>query len=72
MSIGGCYLRIMFTFPIGTVLDVNLQIGRQVRAKAVVVTQEFKHGNGLKFIEMSPENKETLRNYLDSAADEKQ
>jgi len=26
LSIGGCYLRIMFTFPIGTVLDVNLQI----------------------------------------------
>jgi c-di-GMP-binding flagellar brake protein YcgR len=66
LSIGGCYLRIMFTFPIGTVLDVNLQIGRQVRTKAVVVTQDIKIGNGLKFIEMSPEDKEALRNYLDS------
>ena len=56
----------MFTFPIGTVLDVNLQIGRQVRTKAVVVTQDDKIGNGLKFIEMSPEDKEALRNYLDS------
>ena len=66
LSIGGCYLRIMFTFPIGTVLDVNLQIGRPVRTKAVVVTQDDKIGSGLKFIEMSPEDKEALRNYLDS------
>ena len=56
----------MFTFPIGTVLDVSLQIGRSVRTKAVVVTQDPKLGNGLKFIKMSPEDKETLRNYLDS------
>jgi c-di-GMP-binding flagellar brake protein YcgR len=67
LSIGGCYLRIMFTFPIGTVLDVNLQVGRQLRTKAVVVTQDFKIGNGLRFIEMSPEDEEALRNYLDSA-----
>jgi len=60
----------MFTFPIGTVLNVNLQIGRQVRTKAVVVTENIKLGNGLKFIEMPPDDKETLRNYLDSAVDE--
>ena len=66
LSIGGCYLRIMFTFPIGTVLDVNLQIGRQVRTTAVVVTEDIKIGNGLKFIEMSPEDKQALRNYLDA------
>ena len=63
---GGCYLRIMFTFPIGTVLDITLQVGRKLRTKAVVVTEDIKIGNGIRFIEMSPEDEETLRNYLDS------
>jgi hypothetical protein len=59
----------MFTFPVGTVLDVVLQIGRPLRTKAVVVTQEFKIGNRLQFIEMSPEDKEALQKYLDSEVD---
>lgn len=56
----------MFTFPIGTVLDITLQVGRKLRTKAVVVTEDIKIGNGIRFIEMSPEDEETLRNYLDS------
>ena len=67
LSIGGCYLRIMFTFPVGTILDVNLEIGRRIRAKALVVTQHLKVGNGLKFIDMLPEDREALRDYLDSS-----
>ena len=59
----------MFTFPVGTVLDVVLQIDRPLRTKAVVVTQEFKIGNRLQFIEMSPEDKEALQKYLDSEVD---
>ena len=46
-----------------------LQIGRPLRTKAVVVTQEFKIGNRLQFIEMSPEDKEALQKYLDSEVD---
>jgi len=71
LSLGGCYLRMMFTFPIGTVLEVSLQAGRMVRTKAIVVTRELQVGNGLKFIDMLPEEQQALRNYLDSAVNEK-
>jgi hypothetical protein len=47
-------------------LDVNLEIGRPIRVKAIVVTQHLKVGNGLKFIDMLPEDREAPSNYLDS------
>ena len=67
LSLGGCYLEMMFTFPIGTMLDVSLQAGRTVRAKAVVVTRELQVGNGIKFIDMLPEDRDAIRNYMDTA-----
>jgi len=70
LSLGGCYLEMMFTFPIGTILEVSLQAGRTVRAKAVVVTRDLQVGNGIKFIDMLPEDQDTVRNCLDTALKE--
>ena len=67
LSLGGCYLEMMFTFPIGTILEVSLQIGYTVHAKAVVVTRELQVGNGIQFIDMAPTDREAIRNYIDNA-----
>jgi hypothetical protein len=70
LSLGGCYLEMMFTFPIGTMLEVSLRAGRTVRAKAVVVTRDLQVGNGIKFIDMPPEDQGAIRDYLDTALKE--
>jgi c-di-GMP-binding flagellar brake protein YcgR len=67
LSLGGCYLEMMFTFPIGTILEVSLQIGYTVRAKAIVVTRELQVGNGIQFIDMAPMDRDAIRNYMDNA-----
>jgi len=67
LSLGGCYLEMMFTFPIGTILEVSLQIGHTVRAKAMVVTRELQVGNGIQFIDMAPTDRDAIRNYMDNA-----
>jgi c-di-GMP-binding flagellar brake protein YcgR len=70
LSLGGCYLEMMFTFPIGTILEVRLQVGHTVQAKAVVVTRELQVGNGVQFIDMPPADRDTIRNYIDNAVKE--
>ncbi len=71
LSLEGCYLEMMFTFPIGTKLEVSLQVGRTVRAKAIVVTRDLQVGNGIKFIGMLPQDQDALRSYLDAVVKEK-
>jgi c-di-GMP-binding flagellar brake protein YcgR len=70
LSLGGCYLEMMFTFPIGTVLEVSLQVGHIVHAKAIVVSRELQVGNGIQFIDMAPADQDTIRNYVDNAIKE--
>ena len=67
LSLGGCYLEMMFTFPVGTILEVSLQIGYTVFAKAVVVTRELQVGNGIQFIDMAPTDRDAIRNYIYNA-----
>jgi c-di-GMP-binding flagellar brake protein YcgR len=67
LSLGGCYLEMLFTFPIGTILEVTLQVGRTVQAKAIVVSRELQVGNGIQFIDMPATDRDTIRNYIDNA-----
>ena len=70
LSLGGCYLEMMFTFPVGTVLEVSLQVGQIVHAKAIVVSRELQIGNGIQFVDMNPADRDTIRNYVDNAIQE--
>jgi c-di-GMP-binding flagellar brake protein YcgR len=70
LSLGGCYLEMLFTFPIGTVLEVSLQVGHTVHAKAIVVSRELQVGNGIQFIDMPPTDRDAIRNYMDTAIKE--
>jgi len=70
LSLGGCYLEMLFTFPIGTILEVSLQVGHTVHAKAMVVSRELQVGNGIQFIDMTPMDRNAIRNYVDNAIKE--
>jgi len=68
LSLGGCYVEMMFTFAIGTKVEMSLQVGdRTIRVMASVVTRDINIGNGIKFVDMLPVDRGALRSYLDTA-----
>jgi hypothetical protein len=67
LSLSGCYVEMTFTFPVGTVLEISLQLDDPVIAVATVVTCDTQVGNGIKFTKMLPEDQDLLRAYLETA-----
>src|SRR5256885_2307984 len=67
LSLGGCYLEMMFTFPVGTILEISLQLGHIVRARAIVVSRELRVGNGIQFINISTLDQQAIRNFIADA-----
>jgi c-di-GMP-binding flagellar brake protein YcgR len=67
LSLSGCYIEMTFTFPVGTVLEISLQLEDPVIAVATVVTCDTQVGNGIKFTKMLPEDQDLLRAYLETA-----
>jgi hypothetical protein len=67
----GCYVESMFPFPIGTVLEMSLQLEGTLLTVGTVVTCDPQVGNGIKFTKMLPEDEEELRAYLEAAAQHK-
>jgi hypothetical protein len=65
VSPGGFYVEMMFTLEVGSRLDVVLWLGAEkLTARAIVVTQHPHVGNGIKFLDMRPEDQERLRSLL--------
>ena len=67
LSLNGCYVEMTFTFPVGTVLEISLQLAEPVLALAAVVTCDTQVGNGIQFTRMLPEDQDRLRSYLEAA-----
>src|SRR5229473_3610826 len=67
LSETGCYIESIFPFPVGTMLEMSLQIDTTVLAVGTVVTCDPQVGNGIKFTKMLPEDLEQLRAYLEAA-----
>jgi hypothetical protein len=67
LSLSGCYIEMRFTFPVGTVLEISLQLDDPVIAVATIVTCDTQVGNGIKFTKMLPEDQDLLRAYLEIA-----
>ncbi len=67
ISESGCYIESIFPHPIGTVLEMSLQLEEKVLALGTVVTCDPQVGNGIKFTKMLPEDQEELRKYLVAA-----
>lgn len=64
LSAGGCYIETMFPFPLGTTLDLKLQLENTLLVAATVVTCDPQVGNGIRFERMLPEDREELQKYL--------
>lgn len=70
LSLQGCYIESMFPFPIGTELELKLQINGTLLVLATVVTSDPQVGNGIHFTRMLPEDIEELRAFLEAAEKE--
>jgi hypothetical protein len=67
LSLDGCYIESMFPFPIGTSLELKLNINDStLLVVGVVITNDPQVGNGIKFTRMLPEDVEELRAFLDA------
>ncbi|HXY04311.1 MAG TPA: PilZ domain-containing protein [Terriglobales bacterium] len=64
LSLGGCYFETIFPFPVGTELDLRLQLDSAVPISAVAVTCDPQVGNGIKFTKMLPEDRKALAVFL--------
>ena len=69
LSLSGCYIETIFPFPIGTNLELKLQLDGTLLVLATVVTCDHQVGNGIKFTRMLPEDIEELRNFLEAATE---
>jgi hypothetical protein len=66
----GCYIETMFPFPVGTTLEMSLQLDGTLLAVGKVVTCDPQVGNGIEFAKMLPEDQEELRAYVKAAQQE--
>jgi c-di-GMP-binding flagellar brake protein YcgR len=66
LSAGGCYIETMFPYPVGTTLDLKLQLENTLLVAATVVTCDPQVGNGIRFEKMLPEDREELKRYLEA------
>jgi hypothetical protein len=66
LSLHGCYIETIFPFPIGTVLEIKLQLTGTLLIAASVATSDPQVGNGIKFTRMLPEDVDELRAFLDA------
>jgi len=64
LSEAGCYIETMFPFPVGTTLELSLQLQGTLLAVGTVVTCDPQVGNGIEFAKMLPEDQEELRAFV--------
>jgi hypothetical protein len=64
LSEAGCYIETMFPFPVGTTLEMSLQLEGTLLAVDTVVTCDPQVGNGIEFAKMLPEDSEELRAFV--------
>ena len=68
LSLGGCYIETIFPFPIWTELNLQLSLTEStILIDATVVTSDPQVGNGISFIKMLPEDRESLKAFIEAA-----
>ena len=70
ISMLGCYIESMFPFPVGTQVELKLDITSTLLVLGEVVTSDPQVGNGIQFVRMLPEDIAELRAFLESAEKE--
>ena len=66
ISLGGCYIESLYTLPVGTHLELKLDIGETLLVLATVVTRDPQVGNGIHFTRILAEDLDALAHYLNS------
>ena len=69
ISLGGCYVEMMFTLERGSRLEMTFDIGERILVLGRVVTCDPHVGNGIEISKILPEDEEVLRRYLEAASD---
>jgi c-di-GMP-binding flagellar brake protein YcgR len=65
ISLCGCYVETMFTLDVGAKLGLTLWLNdQQIHGTVVVATRYPQVGNGFEFIEMEPEDRLKLNEYI--------
>ena len=70
LSLGGCYIDTFFPFPVGTSLELKMQLEDTLLVLGAVVTCDPQVGNGIKFTRMLPEDMDALQEFLEAKAKE--
>jgi c-di-GMP-binding flagellar brake protein YcgR len=71
MSIGGCYITMLFTLEVGTKVKLALCLNDEkskLQTSGVVVSRDYKVGNGIRFDGMEAEDTARLRRFLGRVA----
>jgi hypothetical protein len=67
VGLGGCYVEMLFTLPVGSRLDLTLWLGREKwRSRAEVVTRDPQFGNGIRFLNLEDDKRVRLGQFLDT------
>ena len=67
ISIGGCYVETTFSLELGTRLNMVLWVDdEKLLTKGVVATSHPDFGSGIRFTEMSPEDQDRLRMFVNA------
>jgi c-di-GMP-binding flagellar brake protein YcgR len=65
ISLCGCYIETMFTLEVGTKLGLVFSLSHErVETNGIVVTKHPQVGNGIDFIDMAPEGRLKLSEYI--------
>ena len=65
VSLCGCYIETMFTLDIGAKVALAFSVnGEQLRTTAVVATRYPQVGNGFDFVDMKPEDRLKLNDFI--------
>ena len=67
IGLGGCYIENLYTLPIGTQVELKLDIGDEtLLVLARVVTRDPQVGNGIQFTKILAEDLDALAHFLNS------
>jgi c-di-GMP-binding flagellar brake protein YcgR len=72
LSVGGCYIEMLFTLPVATEMQISLEAGGStILTAGKVVTRDPNVGNGIEFTSMTHRDRETLRKFIEDSQQKK-
>ena len=72
ISLCGCYVESMFTLSVGTKATLTLWLNEHaIRVHAVVITRHPQVGNGFEFLELSPDSRLKLAEFIQTCSSDR-